>query len=72
MGIQELIVLAIAGAALFYVVRYVRRSFAGTGCGCAGGKPCAGASGAQSDRAPRRIPLISLNVSSAESAPNSK
>jgi len=41
MGSQDWIALCLAGAAMFFAVRWVRKSLRGdSGCRCSSGKPC--------------------------------
>ena len=67
MSIQDVIAIALAGGALFYVVRMTWRSMSGRGgCGCGSGKGTCSASTAGSDGSRRdgitRRSFVSLDL----------
>ncbi len=59
MGLQDFIALGLAGGAVYYVVRSLRRSMRGeSGCGCSGGSCSSSGADAEDRRMPKRIPYV--------------
>ena len=63
-GVQDILAVLFAAAALWYVVRFMRRAMSGKGgCHCDKGTPCNGVSnsGGSDKSGIRRVPLVSLS-----------
>lgn len=59
MGVQDVIALAIAGGAVYFVIRTIRRSMCGTPrCGCSGESRCSAGAEGESRRMPKRVPYV--------------
>ena len=70
-GVQDILAVSFAAAALWYVIRFIRRAMSGKGgCHCEQGSPCGGGSesGVSQERSIRRVPLVTLSHAAKDQA----
>lgn len=62
-GVQDILAVLAAAAALWYVIRFIRRAMSGkAGCHCDQGTPCGGGGEPRVARkSGRRVPLVTLS-----------